>query len=47
MQYYAIMKVQANECTKIQVCKLFALRDGAVAWDMSAMLLEKLKKNIK
>ena len=29
-----------------QVCKLFALRDGAITWDMSVMPCEKLKKKI-
>ena len=41
---YAIMEVYANECTKNQVCKLFALADRAFTQDMSAMPLEKLKK---
>ena len=38
------MEVYANECTKNQVCKLFALADRAFTQDMSAMPLEKLKK---
>ena len=36
-QYCAIMEVYAKECTKNQVCKLFALTDGVVTWDMSVM----------
>ena len=37
------MEVYTSECTKNHVCKLFALTDGAVTRDMSAMPLEKLK----
>ena len=29
--------MQAYECTENQVCKLIALRDGTVTWDMSVI----------
>ena len=41
------MEAQANEYTENQVCKSFALRDGAVTRGMSVMPHEKLKKNVK
>ena len=40
-------EVYANECTKNQVCKPFALTDRAVTRDMSVIIQEKTKKQIK
>ena len=37
MQKHVIMEVYANKWMKNQFCKLFALTDGAVTWDMSVM----------
>ena len=37
--YTGLTEVYVNEYTKNQVCKLFALTDGAVTQDMSAMSL--------
>ena len=41
------MEVYIDECTKNQVCNLFALTDGADTWDMFVIPQEKLNKNIK
>ena len=37
-------EVYANEYTENQMCKLFALTDGALTWDMSMMSQEKQYK---
>ena len=37
------MEVYTNNYRKNQVCKLSALTDGAVTWDISVMHKEKLK----
>ena len=41
-----IREVCTNECTKNQVCKLFALTDGEITGDMSAMPQWEKLKNI-
>ena len=41
------MQMYTDACTDNQVCKLFALTEGVVTWDMLTIPQEKLNKNIK
>ena len=44
VQKCAVTQLYANKYTENQVCKLFALTEGAVTLDMSKMPWEKLQK---